>query len=89
MVSHRRPSILARVLRPRRPATVVIPAPRRPGIERVDALTKLAHQVSPDELLAGRQRGDYQSFCGLRFMAASMVEPGCGHCQPCRKQATS
>jgi hypothetical protein len=67
---------------------VVIPAPRRPSIELVDALTKLAHQVSPDELLAGRQRVDYQGFCGLRFMAASMVEPGRGPCQPCREHVS-
>jgi hypothetical protein len=37
----------------RSPAPAVIPVPRSPGIEVVDALTKLAHRVSPDELVAG------------------------------------
>jgi hypothetical protein len=61
--------------------------PRGGGIDLVDALTKLAHKVSPEELLVGRQWGDYEGFCGLRFMAASLVEPGCGPCQPCRERA--
>ena len=38
-------------------APAVVPAPRRPGIEVVDALTKLAHRVSPEELVTGHQRG--------------------------------
>jgi hypothetical protein len=59
------------------------------GIDLVDVETKLAHKVSPDELLAGRTRGDYQGFCGTRFMAASMVEPGRGQCQPCQQRARS
>jgi hypothetical protein len=45
----------------------------------VDAVTKVAHQVSPDELLAGR----YQGLCGARFPVASMVEPGRGRCAEC------
>lgn len=64
-------------------ARAVVPLQRRAGIEVVDALTKLAHQVSPDELLAGRQCGDYEAFCGARFRAASMVEPGRGRCAGC------
>jgi hypothetical protein len=49
----------------------------------VDALTKLAHLVSPDELVTGHQRGDFVAFCGARFMAASLVEPGRGRCPGC------
>ena len=67
----------------RSPAPAVIPAQRRPGIEVVDALTKLAHLVNPDELAVGRQRGDYQARCGVRFPAASLVEPGRGRCRGC------
>lgn len=37
-----------------------IPVPRRPGIELVDARTRVAHQVSPDKLRAGRATGDYR-----------------------------
>jgi hypothetical protein len=45
----------------------VMPLPRRPGAELVDALTSLVHRVSPDELLAGRRRGNYLALCGARF----------------------
>lgn len=51
---------------------------RRPGVELVDALTRLAHQVSPDELLAGRARGDYQGLRGARIVAASLTDPSRG-----------
>jgi hypothetical protein len=64
-------------------AQPVIPAPRRPGIELVDARTRLAHQVSPDELQAGRARGDYQALCGARLLAASLTDPGRGRCPEC------
>ncbi|HET9253780.1 MAG TPA: hypothetical protein VFO16_01080 [Pseudonocardiaceae bacterium] len=64
----------------------VVPARRLPGIDLVDVVSKLAHKVSPDELLAGRARGDYLGFCGERFRAASMVEPGRGPCQRCRER---
>jgi hypothetical protein len=73
----------------RSPAPAVVRAQRLLSIELVDALTGMAHQVSPDELLAGRARGDYLGFCGARFPAASMVDPGRGLCQRCREQATS
>ncbi|HET9254283.1 MAG TPA: hypothetical protein VFO16_03650 [Pseudonocardiaceae bacterium] len=71
----------------RRRVRARIPERRLPGIELVDAVTKLAHRVSPDELLAGRRSGDYQGFCGARFPAASMVEPGRGPCELCRERA--
>lgn len=61
--------------------------PCRPGIEVVDARTRVAHRVDPDDLLAGRQHGDYQALCGAQFLVASMVDPGQGQCQPCREQA--
>jgi hypothetical protein len=83
MVSHRRPGVLARVLRLRRPPKAVVPAPRRAGIELVDAWTRVAHQVSPEELRAGRVRGDYQARCGARLLAASLTDPGCGQCPGC------
>ncbi|MGH3825529.1 MAG: hypothetical protein ACRDRA_22225 [Pseudonocardiaceae bacterium] len=67
---------------------VPVPA-QRPGIDLVDALTKLAHRVSPDELLAGRSRGNYRAICGARLLAASMVEPGRGRCQRCGEQVVS
>ncbi|MGH3764903.1 MAG: hypothetical protein ACRDTX_07110 [Pseudonocardiaceae bacterium] len=67
----------------RRGAHVSIPAPRRPGIELVDGLTQVRHRVSSDALLAGRQRGDYQAFCGARLLAASLTDPGRGQCPGC------
>jgi len=57
---------------------------QRPGIELVDARTRVAHQVSPEQLLAGRVRGDYEALCGARLLAASLTDPGCGRCEPCR-----
>ena len=83
MVSHRRPGVLARVLRLRRAPNEAIPEPRRAGIELVDAQTRLAHQVSAEELLAGRARGNNQARCGARLLAASLTEPGCGRCPEC------
>ncbi|MGH3670896.1 MAG: hypothetical protein ACRDSH_09695 [Pseudonocardiaceae bacterium] len=69
--------------RRRSSAQAVIPVQRLPGVEVVDALTKLAHQVSPDELVTGHQRGDYLGLCGVRFPPASLVEPGRGRCRGC------
>jgi hypothetical protein len=62
---------------------------RRPGIEVVDAATLLTHLVSPEEMTAGHQRGDFVAFCGDRFQAACMVEPGVGPCQRCQQRAVS
>jgi hypothetical protein len=67
----------------------VVSVQRRADIELVDVATKLAHKVTPDEMAAGHQRGDYVAFCGARFVAASLVEPGRGPCQPCQQRATS
>lgn len=83
MVSHRRAGVLARALRQRRSPEATIPAPRRAGIELVDARTRVAHRVSPDGLLAGRQRGHYQALCGARLLAASLTDPGRRPCPEC------
>ncbi len=83
MSSHRRHGVLARTLRLRRPPKAAIPAPCRAGIELVDARTRVAHQVSPDELRAGRATGDYQARCGAWFLAASLTDPGRSQCPGC------
>ena len=62
-----------------------VPAPRRPGIELVDARTRLVHRVNPDALLDGRAHGDYEAFCGRRFLAASLTDPGRGRCRECAR----
>lgn len=59
-----------------RPAITDLRLRQRPGIELVDARTRVAHQVSPEELLAGRVRGDYEALCGVRLLAASLTDPG-------------
>lgn len=41
---------------------------------------ELAHRVSPDELITGRQRGEFVAVCGARFAAAALVEPGRARC---------
>ncbi|MGH3695677.1 MAG: hypothetical protein ACRDRX_17090 [Pseudonocardiaceae bacterium] len=61
----------------------MVPVQRRPGIEVVDARTRVAHRVSPDELRTGRHRGDYQAFCGTRLLAASLTDPGRRSCPEC------
>jgi hypothetical protein len=67
----------------------MVPVQRQHGVELVDALTKVAHRVSPDELLVSCQCGNYLAFCGVRVMAASMVEPGCGRCAGVRVMSDS
>jgi hypothetical protein len=42
------------------------------------ALTPLAHRVSPEELPAGRVRGDYEAFRSARFLAVSLTDPRTG-----------
>jgi hypothetical protein len=69
----------------RRLGRTPVPAPRRPGIELVDARTRVVHRVSPDALLDGRARGDYEAFCGARFLAASLTDPGRGRCRECAR----
>ncbi len=49
MVIHRRAGIVVRVLRLRSPK-VAVPAPRRPGIELVDAHSAVRHRVRLEEL---------------------------------------
>lgn len=63
----------------------VIPVPRRPGIEVVDALTRVAHRVSSDALLAGSRSGQYEALCGTRLLSASLTDPGCGRCAACAR----
>jgi hypothetical protein len=67
-------------------AQPVIPVPRQRSIELVDALSKLTHRVSPDELAEGRQRGDCQALCGARLLPASLTEPGRGWCAECARE---
>lgn len=64
------------------PAT---PTPRCPGVELVDARTRITHRVSSDALLAGRQSGDYQALCGARLLSASLTDPGQGRCAECAR----
>jgi len=69
----------------RRAHAQTILAQRRPGIELVDVHTRMAHRVSPDELLAGRRSGDYQALCGMRVLGASLTDPGRGRCTECAR----
>jgi hypothetical protein len=59
--------------------------PRRVGVKLVDARTRVAHQVSPEELRAGRAQEDYQTRCGARLLTASLtdLDPGRGRCPGC------
>lgn len=69
----------------RRSSKAAISAPRRPGIELVDARTRVAHRVTSDELLAGRLADTYQGLCGARLLSGSLTEPGrrrCAECSP-------
>ncbi|MGH3999071.1 MAG: hypothetical protein ACRDTJ_16630 [Pseudonocardiaceae bacterium] len=69
-------------------AAAVVQVQRLPGVELVDARTRVAHRVTPEELLTGRQRGNYLALCGVRFLAASLVDPGRGRgAECCREQA--
>lgn len=70
---------------PRDLARPPLPAPSRAGIEVVDARTRVVHQVSLDRLLDGRVRGDYEAFCGVRLLAASLTDPGRGRCSECAR----
>lgn len=69
--------------RRRSSAQAVVPVQRVPGVEVVDALTKLVHLVSSDELVTGHQRSGYLGLCGARFRPASLVEPGRGRFPEC------
>jgi hypothetical protein len=67
----------------RRLAIAPVQAPRASSIELVDVHTRVAHRVSPEELLAGRARGDYEALCGVRLFAASLTDPGRSRCPEC------
>jgi hypothetical protein len=69
----------------RRAHAQTIPAQRRPGIELVDARTRVTHRVTSDALLAGRRSGDYQVLCGMRVLSASLVDPGRARCAECAR----
>ncbi|MGH3972890.1 MAG: hypothetical protein ACRDS9_06150 [Pseudonocardiaceae bacterium] len=87
MSSHRRPGVLIRALRLHRsPPEVAVPGPRRAGIELVDARSRVAYRVSPDQLLAGRQRGNYLALCDVRSPAASMVDRGVAGVRSARRE---
>ena len=62
-----------------------IPAQRRPGVELVDACTRVTHRVTSNELLAGRLAGNYEALCGARLLSASLTEPGRGRCAECAR----
>jgi hypothetical protein len=81
MARHRAASHRSRWRRSSAPPVVTVQ--RLPGIEVVDAQTGMAHQVSAEELRAGRARWEYEALCGVRFLAASMLEPGRGRCSRC------
>ena len=83
MSRHRRPGVLTKALHLRQPPKTAIPTRPRVGIELVDARTRVAHQVSPEELREGRTRGDYRARCGIQLLAASLTDPGCGQCPSC------
>ncbi len=69
----------------RRTGPPASPSPRRPGIELVDALTRVAHRVTSHELIAGRLAGHYQALCGARLVAASLTDPGLRSCPECTR----
>ncbi|HEX6405176.1 MAG TPA: hypothetical protein VF003_18785 [Pseudonocardiaceae bacterium] len=64
---------------------IASPRSRCPGIELVDALTRVAHRVSGDELLAGRFAGTYEALCGARLLSASLTDPGRSRCAECAR----
>jgi hypothetical protein len=62
-----------------------IPAPRCPGVELVDGITRVRRRVSSDELLAGRRAGDYHALRGMRVLAASLTDRGQWCCTECAR----
>lgn len=53
-----------------------IPAPRCPGVELVDGITRVRHRVSSDELLASHRAGNYHALRGVQVLAASLTYRG-------------
>ena len=81
MTRHRRPGLLARVLRHQ--PTVAVPA-LRPSIELVDGRTHVAHRVTTDELAElSKIGGTCRALCGMRVFAASLADPGKRCCRIC------
>jgi len=81
MTSHRKRGGLFACLRRRRPravesASVVVPAQRRPGIELVDAQTRVLHTVDEAEVVKAGREGKCWSRCGVEVLVASMTDPG-------------
>jgi hypothetical protein len=58
----------------------VVLTQRRVGIDVVNTLTKVAHLVAQMSWWPVTSVGEYVAFCGARFLAASVVEPGLGRC---------
>jgi hypothetical protein len=73
----------------RRSSKAAIPAQRQPGIELVDARTRITHRVTSDELLAGRLAGNYEALCGARLLSASLTDPGRRRCPELLPMTTS
>lgn len=69
----------------RRAHAQTIPVQRRPGIELVDAHTRITHRVTSDELLAGRVAGNYRALCGTPLVSASLTDPGRARCTECTR----
>jgi hypothetical protein len=81
--SHRRPGLLERWGVRRSKRAMLIPAPRRVGVELVDARTQLRHRISHEAMLNGRN-GVYRALCGAWVLAASFTARGRGQCRWCR-----
>lgn len=54
---------------------------RRLGV--IDARTRVEHLVSEQSAAAHRHTGCYVAHCGAMVLAASLTEPGRGHCAEC------
>src|SRR5262245_59664394 len=76
MVSHRRPGMLDRLGLRWLTQTAPIPAQRQPGVELVDARSRLAHRVSEEAILKVRVDGGCRALCGTQILVASMCDPG-------------
>ena len=49
----------------------------------IDAQTRVEHLVSERSAAAHRHAGCYVAQCGAMVLAASLTEPGRGHCAEC------
>jgi hypothetical protein len=60
--------------------------PRQRGMRSlgvIDARTHVEHLVSEQSAAAHRHAGCYVAHCGAAVLAASLTEPGRGHCPEC------